>query len=109
MLSTVSSVDLITTNQKNTEMFIATTTKTPKSSMLMMKMDHITLPECGSEEMHEIGIFSLYDYSILTGMLVISLGIGKIKKKKLNFCVYIQLNMDFFCCCLKNRCILWIL
>lgn len=32
--------------------------------------------ECGSEENRHIGSFSLYDYSIVLGMLVVSLGIG---------------------------------
>lgn len=32
--------------------------------------------ECGSIEMRHVGTFSLYDYSIVLGMLVISLGIG---------------------------------
>lgn len=35
-----------------------------------------TLHKCGSEEMRHVGSFSLYDYSIVLGMLVISLGIG---------------------------------
>lgn len=32
--------------------------------------------ECGSEENRHIGNFTIYDYSIVIGMLVISLGIG---------------------------------
>lgn len=32
--------------------------------------------ECGSEENRHVGTFTLYDYSIVLGMLVISLGIG---------------------------------
>lgn len=32
--------------------------------------------ECGSEENRHIGTFTIYDYSIVIGMLVISLGIG---------------------------------
>ncbi len=32
--------------------------------------------ECGAEENRHIGTFTLYDYSIVIGMLVISLGIG---------------------------------
>lgn len=90
VLSTVSSVDLLT-NQRTAEMFIATTTATTatgKSLMLQNMGD--TLPQCGSEEMHEIGIFSLYDYSILIGMLVISLGIGKILLNDLFFKVIEQ-------------------
>lgn len=34
------------------------------------------LHECGSDENRHIGNFTLYDYSIVIGMLVISLGIG---------------------------------
>lgn len=32
--------------------------------------------ECGTEENRHIGSFTLYDYSIVLGMLIISLGIG---------------------------------
>lgn len=47
------------------------------SHPLGLTMDE-TMPQCGSPEMQHIGNFSLYDYSILIGMLVISLGIGNI-------------------------------
>lgn len=37
---------------------------------------HDGLFECGDEENRHVGTFTLYDYSIVLGMLVISLGIG---------------------------------
>lgn len=45
------------------EMFPSTTTASPI--------------ECGAPENFRQGTFTLYDYSVVLGMLVISLGIGK--------------------------------
>lgn len=33
--------------------------------------------ECGSDENVQVGSFTVYDYAVVIGMLVISLGIGK--------------------------------
>lgn len=93
VVATIASADLF--KNERPEMLIAAIAG--NSHLLRSTLDE-TMPQCGSPEMQHIGNFSLYDYSVLIGMLVISLGIGKIFNIQVhvdNFFIFINLGVFY--------------